>query len=83
SQVRRVRMSCCLVSQTPVRDSLDGDRCRDPHGLMASLLERYAPRIAGANFGRKRLSYLRLSELHVGLLINFHVAKLRDGIKRL
>jgi len=29
------------------------------------------------------LSYLRLTNLHVGLLINFHVVYLRDGIKRL
>jgi GxxExxY protein len=29
------------------------------------------------------LSYLKLSGIHVGLLINFHVAHLRDGIKRL
>jgi GxxExxY protein len=28
------------------------------------------------------LSYIRLSGRHVGLLINFHVAHLRDGIKR-
>jgi GxxExxY protein len=29
------------------------------------------------------LSYIRLSGRHVGLLINFHVAHLRDGIKRM
>jgi len=29
------------------------------------------------------LSYLRLSEIHVGLLINFNVLRLRDGIKRM
>ena len=29
------------------------------------------------------LSYLRLSELQVGLLINFHSIRLKDGIKRL
>ena len=29
------------------------------------------------------LSYVRLSGRHVGLLINFHVARLRDGIKRM
>ena len=29
------------------------------------------------------LSYLRLADLHIGLLINFHVLHLRDGIKRL
>lgn len=29
------------------------------------------------------LSYLRLLDLHVGLLINFHVEVLRDGIKRI
>ncbi|MGA7291328.1 MAG: GxxExxY protein [Terriglobales bacterium] len=29
------------------------------------------------------LSYLRLSGKSVGLLINFHVARLKDGIKRL
>lgn len=29
------------------------------------------------------LSYLKLSGIQVGLLINFHVAHLRDGIKRL
>jgi GxxExxY protein len=28
------------------------------------------------------ISYLRLSRKHVGLLINFHVRHLRDGIKR-
>jgi PD-(D/E)XK nuclease superfamily len=29
------------------------------------------------------LSYLRLSGMGVGLLINFHVFRLRDGIKRM
>jgi GxxExxY protein len=29
------------------------------------------------------LSYIRLSGKHVGLLINFHVAHLRNGIKRM
>jgi GxxExxY protein len=29
------------------------------------------------------LSYLRLSGHHVGLLINFHVPRLKDGIKRI
>ena len=29
------------------------------------------------------LSYMRLSGIAVGLLINFHVAQLRDGIKRM
>ena len=29
------------------------------------------------------LSYLRLSKMPTGLLINFHVARLRDGIKRI
>jgi GxxExxY protein len=29
------------------------------------------------------LSHLRLSKLPTGLLINFHVARLRDGIKRI
>ena len=29
------------------------------------------------------LSYMRLSGMNVGLLINFHVAHLRDGIKRM
>jgi GxxExxY protein len=28
------------------------------------------------------LSHLRLLDLHVGLLINFHVVQLKDGIKR-
>jgi GxxExxY protein len=28
------------------------------------------------------LSYLKLSHQRVGLLINFHVPRLRDGIKR-
>lgn len=30
----------------------------------------------------KLLSYLRLSEKHLGLIINFHVEMLRDGIHR-
>ena len=29
------------------------------------------------------LSYLRLLDLRVGLLINFHVVALKDGIKRM
>ena len=29
------------------------------------------------------LSYIRLSGRHIGLLINFHVAHLRDGIRRM
>ena len=29
------------------------------------------------------LSYLRLTNLRAGLLINFHEARLRDGIRRI
>ena len=29
------------------------------------------------------LSYLKLSGLHVGLLINFHAIRIKDGLKRL
>jgi GxxExxY protein len=29
------------------------------------------------------LSYLRLGNLPIGLLINFHVPRLRDGLKRM
>ena len=29
------------------------------------------------------LSHLRLSQMPTGLLINFHAARLRDGIKRI
>ena len=29
------------------------------------------------------LSYLRIGNFHAGLLLNFHVPRLRDGIKRL
>ena len=29
------------------------------------------------------LSYLRLSGLHLGLLLNFHVASMKDGVKRM
>jgi GxxExxY protein len=29
------------------------------------------------------LTYLRLSNIHVGLLLNFHVALIKDGIKRM
>jgi len=34
-------------------------------------------------FDAQLLSYLKLSKLPVGLLINFHVLRLKDGIKRL
>jgi GxxExxY protein len=34
-------------------------------------------------FEAQLLSYLRLSNLQVGLLINFHVLRLKDGIKRI
>ncbi len=30
----------------------------------------------------KLLTYLRLSEKHIGLILNFHVEALRDGIHR-
>jgi len=29
------------------------------------------------------LSYLKLSDLHVGLVINFHAIRIKDGLKRL
>jgi GxxExxY protein len=32
---------------------------------------------------RQTLTYLRLSGLHLGLLINFNVSKLKDGIHRI
>ncbi len=34
-------------------------------------------------FDAQLLSYLRLSKLQVGLLINFHVLQLKDGLKRM
>jgi GxxExxY protein len=30
----------------------------------------------------QRMTYLKLSDLHVGLLLNFHVLRMRDGIHR-
>ena len=33
--------------------------------------------------GAQLLSHLRLCKMATGLLINFHVARLRDGIKRI
>jgi hypothetical protein len=30
----------------------------------------------------KLLTYLRLSDIHLGLILNFHVEVLRDGISR-
>jgi GxxExxY protein len=32
---------------------------------------------------QKILSYLRLSHKQLGLIINFHVAKLKDGVERI
>ena len=32
--------------------------------------------------GPKLLTYLRLSDMHLGLILNFHVEVLRDGISR-
>lgn len=29
------------------------------------------------------LSYLKLNDKHIGLLLNFHVPRLRDGLKRI
>lgn len=34
-------------------------------------------------FEAQILSYLKLSHLEVGLLINFHVPRLKDGIRRI
>jgi GxxExxY protein len=34
-------------------------------------------------FEAQLLSYLKLSNLEVGLLINFHVPRLKDGLKRI
>lgn len=34
-------------------------------------------------FPAKVLHYLKMSDLHLGLIINFHVVLLRDGIKRI
>lgn len=34
-------------------------------------------------FEAQVLSYLKLSHLEVGLLINFHVPRLKDGIRRI
>ena len=34
-------------------------------------------------FEAQILSYLKLSKLEVGLLINFHVPRLKDGLKRI
>ena len=33
--------------------------------------------------GQKLLSYLRLSKKKLGLIINFHVAILKDGVERI
>ena len=33
--------------------------------------------------GAQLLTYLRLTGLRIGLLMNFHVLQLRDGVKRL
>jgi len=34
-------------------------------------------------YGAQLLTYLKLSGLHLGLILNFNVAMMRDGIKRI
>ena len=39
--------------------------------------------IRGAVFGKQILTYLRLMNLHLGLLINFNTSDLRGSIQRI
>ena len=44
---------------------------------------RDAAKFVTAIDGQKLLSYLRLSKKKLGLIINFHVAILKDGVERI
>lgn len=47
------------------------------------IVELKAVEIMHPIFEAQILSYLKLSRLEVGLLINFHVPRLKDGIRRI
>lgn len=47
------------------------------------IVDLKAKEIVTAIDRQKLLSYLRLSDKRLGLIINFHVAKLKDGVERI
>jgi GxxExxY protein len=47
------------------------------------IVDLKAKEIVTAIDRQKLLSYLRLSDKRLGLIINFHVTKLKDGVERI
>ena len=85
SQLRKHGLS--VARQVPIPIVFDGLRFEE--GFRADLIvndllivELKSVDCFTAALGKQLLSYLRLTNLHLGLLINFGVARLKDGIQR-
>jgi GxxExxY protein len=82
------RMGYSVEHEVPVTFSYEGEVFRDAFRVdvlveKKLIIELKSVEFLSPVFAKQVLTYLRLLDLRLGLLINFGAAHLRDGIKRI
>lgn len=82
------RMGYSVEHEVPVTFSYEGDVFHDAFRVDVLVEKQLVVELKSTEalspvFGKQVLTYLRLMDLRLGLLINFGAAHLKDGIKRI
>ena len=82
------RMGYSVESEVPVTFSYEGETFQDAFRVDVLVDKQLVVELKSVEtmapvFGKQVLTYLRLMDLRLGLLINFGAARLKDGIKRI
>ncbi len=82
------RMGYSVESEVPVSFSYEGEQFLDAFRIDILVEKQLVVELKSVEnmapvFGKQVLTYLRLMNLKLGLLINFGAARLKDGIKRI
>ncbi|HNX35190.1 MAG TPA: GxxExxY protein [Kiritimatiellia bacterium] len=82
------RMGYSVEHEVPVTFSYEGDVFQDAFRVDVLVEKQLVVELKSTEtlspvFGKQVLTYLRLMDLRLGLLINFGAAHLKDGIKRI
>ena len=82
------RMGYSVESEVPVSFSHEGETFQDAFKIDVLVEKQLVVELKSVEtmapvFAKQVLTYLRLTGLRLGLLINFGVAHLKDGIKRI
>ena len=82
------RMGYSVESEVPVTFSYEGELFQDAFRIDVLVEKQLVIELKSVEtmvpvFGKQVLTYLRLMDLRLGLLINFGAVHLKDGIKRI